>query len=446
MPTATTSLFFDPADQLARHALSRVAQLLAADRDLDLVYTDEDRLDSEGQHSEPFFKPDWSPDYLLSWHYTGGLSVYRTVTLVPRTGGLPNRTRRERRLTTTLCVSAAPDARVGHVADVLYHARLISFRLHVQTGAARQAVARPPGRDEPAGPEVEPGPAPGLHRVRFALVGTPRVSILIPTTCAADRRPGRASSAIAACVQSIRWMTAYTSYEILVLNPGGIPDALRQELDDYGVRHLTDTAGGSNRAAMLNLGAAHATGAHLVFLEEAAPGWSHPIGWSAMLGAVARQADVGAVACETALPQWARAVWLWDPARRAVPVTVPSVAIRSTIAARPAALVVARNTSAVTGACLMTRTEVFRAVGGFTEAFPRCCFDVDYCLKVQEPRRRTSDGRHHCRSTIPHPDQSHRPDVFERARKAFLATLGSQATRDPFSQSAPGRLWLSDPV
>ncbi|MCY3022400.1 MAG: glycosyltransferase, partial [Planctomycetota bacterium] len=44
--------------------------------------------------------------------------------------------------------------------------------------------------------------------------------------------------------------------------------------------------------------------------------------------------------------------------------------------------VVHRNYSAVSGACLLTRAEVFRALGGFTTAFPRGYGDIDYCLKV----------------------------------------------------------------
>ncbi len=430
----------DPADQLARHALSRVAQLLAADRDLDLVYTDEDRLDLEGQHSEPFFKPDWSPDYLLSWHYTGGLSVYRAA-LMRELGAFRAGLDGAEAYDLTLRV-AARTRRVGHVADVLYHARSSPSATVQAQEAARQALRDHLGETGRPG-NVEPGPGPGLHRVRFALVGSPRVSIVIPTTCAAARRPGRASSAIVACVQSIRWMTAYASYEILVLNPGAIPDALRCELDGYGVRHLTDTAGGSNRAAILNLGAAHATGAHLVFLDEALEVVTPD--WLECLLEYSQQADVGAVGAKLLFPdKCRRSTCPHGKCRRS---TCGDGRVPSGCGARHegnpghgfrgypvdpgsmTTLAVARNASAVTGACLMTRAEVFRAAGGFTEAFPRCCYDVDYCLKVQEAARRVVVTPY---AQLSHPDPV-APPAFSTEQEAFLARWGPQATRDPFS-------------
>ncbi len=58
-------------DELAEHALSRVAQTIAADRSLDMIYSDEDKVELDGRHVEPYFKPDWSPELFLAsyfWH------------------------------------------------------------------------------------------------------------------------------------------------------------------------------------------------------------------------------------------------------------------------------------------------------------------------------------------------------------------------------------------
>src|SRR5207253_2668047 len=57
--------FLDQDDVLAPNALAEVAGALE-DNDADLLYTDEDRLDAKGSRIEPIFKPDWSPDLLLS--------------------------------------------------------------------------------------------------------------------------------------------------------------------------------------------------------------------------------------------------------------------------------------------------------------------------------------------------------------------------------------------
>jgi GT2 family glycosyltransferase len=50
---------------------------------------------------------------------------------------------------------------------------------------------------------------------------------------------------------------------------------------------------------------------------------------------------------------------------------------------------VARNCLAVTGACLMTRRELFEELGGMTTTLPVNYNDIDYCLKVHRSGRRT---------------------------------------------------------
>jgi glycosyltransferase involved in cell wall biosynthesis len=412
----------DPADLLAPHALSRIAHLLVADRDLDLVYTDEDRLDAEGNHHEPFFKPDWSPEYLLSWHYTGRLSVYRTA-LVRDLGGFRAGFDGAESYDLTLRL-AARTRRVGHVADVLYHGRSARSASVQAQDAARQALRDHLSETGRRG-NVEPGPAPGLHRVRFAVGGCPRVSIIIATAGGPGRRAGQPSSAVAACVQGIRWMSTYATYEILVVNAGSMPDGLRRELDGFGVRHLTDTAGGHNRAATLNLGAAHAAGDHLVFLDEAlqvlAPDWLE------CLLEYSQQADVGAVGAKLLFPNGPlpqACAKGYDDSPGQTFAGYPRQHRRSL-----PGLAVARNASAVTGACLMTRSEVFRAVGGFTEAFPRCFHDVDYCLKVQAAARRVVVTPY---AQLAHPDPV-APTPFASEQEALLARWGPQTGRDPFS-------------
>ena len=58
--------FLDHDDQLAPDALLEIARRLDREPDLDIIYTDEDKKAADGRHITPFFKPDWSPDLLLS--------------------------------------------------------------------------------------------------------------------------------------------------------------------------------------------------------------------------------------------------------------------------------------------------------------------------------------------------------------------------------------------
>jgi len=65
------------ADELAPDALFEVVKILQEHPEADLIYTDEDTIDEEGNRFGPRFKPGWSPDLLMSTNYISNLSVYR---------------------------------------------------------------------------------------------------------------------------------------------------------------------------------------------------------------------------------------------------------------------------------------------------------------------------------------------------------------------------------
>jgi glycosyltransferase involved in cell wall biosynthesis len=67
----------DHDDTLAPHALFEIASLLNQKPNLSLIYTDEDKIDPDGYRVSPFFKPEWSPDLILSCGYINHLTVYR---------------------------------------------------------------------------------------------------------------------------------------------------------------------------------------------------------------------------------------------------------------------------------------------------------------------------------------------------------------------------------
>ena len=69
--------FLDQDDEIEPGALADVVAALVADTEIDVLYTDEDKLTQDGIRVEPFFKPDWSPDQLLSHMYLGHLLVVR---------------------------------------------------------------------------------------------------------------------------------------------------------------------------------------------------------------------------------------------------------------------------------------------------------------------------------------------------------------------------------
>jgi hypothetical protein len=82
--------------------------------DLDFIYSDEDKRSPDGRLVQPFFKPDWSPDFLLSTNYVPHFAVYRKQ-IVDEVGGLRSECDFSQDHDLALRVTERTD-RIGHVA------------------------------------------------------------------------------------------------------------------------------------------------------------------------------------------------------------------------------------------------------------------------------------------------------------------------------------------
>ena len=79
--------FLDDDDFIEPHTLFLMVRELQADATIDLFYCDEDVLLVSGERAEPYLKPGWSPEALLSMNYITHFVVARR-SLVTRLGGL----------------------------------------------------------------------------------------------------------------------------------------------------------------------------------------------------------------------------------------------------------------------------------------------------------------------------------------------------------------------
>ena len=165
--------FLDHDDTLAPHALYRFA-LAATDPAVDLIYSDEDKIraDSEDRF-DPYFKPDWSPETLLSKMYVGHLLGVRR-SLVERIGGLRPAFDGSQDYDLVLRASELAQ-RIVHVPDVLYHWRAHSgsaacapdakpYAIDAALAALREALER---RGERGSVDMVDGRS-GRYCVRFA--------------------------------------------------------------------------------------------------------------------------------------------------------------------------------------------------------------------------------------------------------------------------------------
>ena len=368
--------FLDHDDELAPEALLAVAAELADAPHVDLVYSDEDKLDEAGRRTEPFFKPDWSPDLLLSMNYLNHLTVIRR-TLLDAVGGLRPGFDGSQDYDLLLRVTERTD-RIAHLPRVLYHWRKVPGSEAAERGvkdyawtSARKALEEAVQR-RGTGARVESS-VPGLYHVRYPVRGEPLVSIIMPTR---DK-----ASLLRTCVSSIEQQTTWRRWELLVVDNGSTePDAVAY-LAELATRHrvLRDDRP-FNWSAINNRAAREARGEHLLFVnndvEVVAPGWIE-----AMLEHSQRP-EVGAVGARLLYPD--------GRVQHAGVVLGLGAVAGHAFKHRPgddhgyfALGHVVRNVSAVTGACLMSRREAFEKVGAFDEQLTVAFNDIDYCLKLR---------------------------------------------------------------
>src|SRR5580704_1613466 len=175
-------VFLDQHGRLGRDALYEVVKRLNRNPLGDLFYWDEDRIDSQGRRSAPFFKPDWNPDLLLSMNYFGGCFLIRRA-LADELGGL--RREFEGAQNYDLALRATErTSRIVHIPEVLYHRHVEAASAPAQPESARtdqfaRALEAALTRRGERG--VVATVAAGLYAVRYEIRDDPLVTILIPT-------------------------------------------------------------------------------------------------------------------------------------------------------------------------------------------------------------------------------------------------------------------------
>jgi O-antigen biosynthesis protein len=388
LATGAFIAFLDNDDEYTEHALFKVARTIVDDRSVDMIYSDEDKIAPNGQFVDPFFKPDWSPEYLHACMYTCHLSVYRK-SLVEKLGGLRGEFDTAQDYDLMLRV-AASTTRIAHIPDVLYHWRVLP------TSTASGSDAKPTAyltarkalqsylEFSGAKGTVEEGPRAGFHRVRFNILGKPKVSIVIPSACRPAVIRGEKSSYILKCVESIRTVSTYGNYEILVVDNNDMPSEIEARLVKLRAQRVRYTAP-FNLADKMNFGAKAGSGEHLIIMNDDTEVFSDD--WIECMLEYSQQPGIGAVGAKLFFP---------DGTLQHVGVTVldgnPGHPFYSFPGDHPGYFcsnIVAKNYSAVTGACMMSRAEAFHSVGGFSTCFPLDYNDVDFCLKLMQRGLRT---------------------------------------------------------
>ncbi len=367
----------DHDDLYTPDALYKMAVCIGATA-AEYIYSDEDKIDEAGRYSEPFFKPAWSPDAFMSIMYTCHLSCFSRA-LFDRVGGFRIGYEGAQDYDLVLRMSEVWQG-VAHIPEVLYHWRIHSGSIAASAEAKPYAIEslRKAKLDALARRglqgELEAVPQmPGQYRVKYAISGNPKVSIIIPTRDKIDY--------LQRCIDSIISKTGYLNYEIIVVDNGSEEAASLAcfaQLEREGMARVVNAAGPFNFSAINNKGVAAATGDYLLFLNndtEIIEG-----DWLERMLGFAQLPHVGAVGArllfEHGTLQHCGVVNLADG---------PGHAFYDRDPAHPyyfGRSLLDYNWLAVTAACLLVSREKFEQVGGFNEALAVGYNDVDLCFKL----------------------------------------------------------------
>lgn len=308
-------LYADPADELTEDALL-LAREIAAHPEADFVYGDEDSVDERGRLYAPEFKPDWNPDLHRSTQYIGRA-------FASRVGPDPFQAKN-----------------VRHVPFVVLHKR---------------------DKPEPLTPK----------RVRWPLASQPLVSLIIPT------RDGRAL--LETCIESLRRVTAYRNYEIVVVDNQSTDAATLDYLAK--LERVLRYPHRFNFSAINNFAVRQARGEVIGLLNndlEFVEG-----GWLEEMLSHALRPEIGCVGAKLLYPdrtvQHAGVILgiggVADHIHKNLPENAPGYCGRA---------IATQNFSAVTAACMLVRKKTWEDVGGFDEQLAVAFNDVDFCLRVRE--------------------------------------------------------------
>ena len=227
----------ESADEISPDALFEFAQLLNRHPDTDMIYSDEDRIDANGGRFEPFFKPDWSPEYAEAFIYTGRFACYRTE-IARRVGGF--RADYESACEHDFLLRFTEQTqKIGHIAKILYHRRVNRSTATTPSedlgqrrdDHAAKALNGRMDRLKKSG-VVHPTAYPGCFDVRYHIIDNPLVSIIIPSAGKSAQLLGKEIDMLSNCINSVADKSTYTNYEIVVVDNN----------DLYGEYHSSNPA------------------------------------------------------------------------------------------------------------------------------------------------------------------------------------------------------------
>lgn len=376
----------DHDDLISEDCLYEVVKVLNKNKNIDIVYSDDDKITMEGKRYSPQFKPDFSPELLLSYMYFSHIFVIRK-SVFDEVKGCREGYEGSQDYDLALRLTEKTD-KVYHIPKILYHWRATpnSTASSTQTKpysivnglkAVEDAIIRRGLKAKAEIPEFAQKGNLGIFTLKYASDLNPKISIIIPNKNNRD--------ILKRCIDSIISKSTYTNYEIIIVDNDSDDQLTLKYLDslNFKIIKCSNINNEFNFSRMVNIGVENSEGDYIVLLNNDTEVISGS--WLENMLVYMTIDKVGIVGSKLLYPD------------KIVQHAGVILKMGNGIAGHAFKLIadwdggylsyakVARNYSAVTAACFMTSKKIYYEVNKFDEIDFKVSYnDVDFCLKVLE--------------------------------------------------------------
>lgn len=426
----------DNDDELTPNALYEVVKVLNAYPKMDFIYSDEDKISTQGNLSLPHYKSKFNPDLLLSHNYICHFSVIRK-NLGDSIGWFRKGLEGSQDYDLFLRITQKTKA-IYHIPKVLYHWRTIpgstadsiKAKSYITNSSIQALQEHMEAQHIPATVEVNPL-VPGTYRVKHQLKHHPLVSIVVPFC---DK-----PELLEQLLQSMR-KTDYPNYEIILVSNNSKDPATFEllsrwdEADERISWYRYDVP--FNFSDINNWAVREHAKGELVLLLNNDIEIIHGDWLTEMVSLIERK-KMGAVGCKLLFPN--------DTIQHAGIIMGmggvaghPHKCIASNEYGYFGRANLTQNLSGCTAACLLVKRSIYDEVGGLNEADLKIAFnDVDLCLKIRKAGYFITYTPHavlyhHESISRGYEDTPEKIERFQREIRYMQKTWGSTLTTDPY--------------
>ena len=449
--------FLDHDDTLSENALYEIVNCLNKDKSVDFIYTDEDKLDQNYMYFDPYFKPDFSPETLECNNYITHFVVVKKD-LIDKIGMLDSKYNGAQDFDFVLRATEK-SKKIVHIPKVLYHWRVhresTAFFLDTKPyafEAGKRAVEAHLNRIGKKANVEKSQDVPGAYKINYEIVGNPNITIIIPNK---DN-----IKLLKRCINSILKLTTYKNYEIFIIENNSIKNTTfkyykkiakntKIKILNYNKNTIMDLNGERkleldnnensklefNYSSLINFGVKNSKSDFILQLNNdtllLTPNWLEIfIGY-------AQNKEIGAVGARLYYPdktiQHAGIILGINGIAGNALVNLPYgkhayFGIEA----------ITRNVSAVTGACLFCRRNLYEEVGFMDNKKFKVAFnDVDFCLKLLERGYRNIYNPyieliHYESKTRGYEDSPEKIKRFEKETENFRKRWSKLLQNDPY--------------